>query len=216
MGRKIKTGIFRVSYADVHKSRTYEDNPPKYGVTMLFKKNDKEGMASLKKLAQETLKEQWPDEVKRKKLMKNPKFKNPFRDGDLEKPDTDGYAGTTFIRASMLDKGNGGPQVIDRKTGALLTTDDEFYSGCMAKATVTCYAFDKKVNKGIAFGLQNLLKIDDGDRFDGRSNAVDDFSDEEGFGEDLGDEVDITEETEANIEEGNDFGDSDDSEDWED
>jgi hypothetical protein len=43
-------------------------------------------------------------------------------------------------------------------------------------ATLTAYAYDTAGNIGVAFGLQNLQFVRDGEeRFDGRTNAADDF-----------------------------------------
>jgi hypothetical protein len=40
---------------------------------------------------------------------------------------------------------------------------------------VTAYAYDKAGNRGVAFGLQNIQKLKDGEAFDGRSKPEDDF-----------------------------------------
>lgn len=56
----------------------------------------------------------------------------------------------------------------------------EFYSGCYGRVSLTFYGFNVNGNKGIAAGLQNIMKTDDGEPLGGRSRAEDDFADEEG------------------------------------
>ena len=163
MAKKITTGEFRVSYANVFEPTKFEGQTPKYGVTMLFPKGT--DLSPMKKLAQEALNEKWPDKSKRPKGLRN-----PFRDGDTEKPDVDGYAGMTFVRANSKQK----PGVVDRQRNPIFT-EEEFYSGCYARATLTAYAYDHAGNRGVAFGLQNLQKLRDGEEFSGRAKAEDDF-----------------------------------------
>ena len=45
----------------------------------------------------------------------------------------------------------------------------------------TAYGYDKAGNKGVAFGLQNLQKLGDGERFSGRTAAEDDFDSVDDF-----------------------------------
>ena len=53
---------------------------------------------------------------------------------------------------------------------------DEFYSGCYGRASVNFFAFNVGGNKGIACGLNNLQKLEDGERLGGSiSSAEDDF-----------------------------------------
>jgi hypothetical protein len=66
------------------------------------------------------------------------------------------------------------PGLVDQNLQRIISTDD-FYSGCYARATITAYGYDKAGNKGVAFGLQNVQKLADGERFSGRTAAEDDF-----------------------------------------
>lgn len=100
-------------------------------------------------------------------------FKNPFRDG-AEKSHLDGYgADVLFIRFSSERQ----PVVVDQKMGALTKQSRRFYNGCYAHVSWTCYAFDRKGNKGVAFGLGNVQKYADGEQFGaGSTNPEDDFA----------------------------------------
>ena len=56
---------------------------------------------------------------------------------------------------------------------------EEFYSGCYGRASINFYAFNVSGNKGIAAGLNNLQKLEDGERLSGGSSAEEDFSDDD-------------------------------------
>jgi len=74
----------------------------------------------------------------------------------------------------------GQPGIVDQTLNRIISEDD-YYSGCYSRATVTAYGYDKAGNKGVAFGLQNLQKLGDGDRFSGRTAAEDDFDSVDDF-----------------------------------
>ena len=158
------TPEFRVSFAHVFEPHAFsEGDTAKYSVVMLFDEN--ENLDAMKKLAAATVKEKWPKG-------KPANLRNPFRKGS-EKPNLDGYEGTIFVTASSKMQ----PGVVDKEVQPIIDTN-EFYSGCYARATVTCYAYGgpgTKFTPGVAFGLQNVQKLRDGDTFSGRSKAEDDF-----------------------------------------
>jgi len=160
---KVTTPEFRVSFPAVFQSRAFEGQEPKYSVSMLFDK--KTDISELKQLAAKALKEKWPNDAERPKGLRN-----PFRDGDVEHPDKKEYAGKLFVNAKSKMR----PGVVDQNLQKIISEDD-FYAGCYARATVTCYAYDRAGNRGVAFGLQNLQKVRDGERFSGRVDAENDF-----------------------------------------
>ena len=178
---KLRTPLFRAAFTSVFKKRAYENGDEKFEITLLFPKSGKD-KADLKilKAAAKTAATETPlwDKI--------PKgLKSPFRDGD--NVEWDGFADHTFIRTSSIHR----PKIINRD-GVELMTDEEFYAGCWAYATVNAYAYDKKGNRGISFGLQNLIFIRDDEKFSGNSSAEEDFSDliEEGSGGGGGDDDD--------------------------
>ena len=172
---KLRTPLFRAAFVSVFKKRSYEDGKPKFELTLLFPRagKDKADLRSLKKAAQVAVEAEWGTDKS-----KHPEdLRNPFRDGD--KVTWDGFAGNTFIRTSSLFR----PKIINRDNQELMT-EEEFYAGCWAYATVNAYAYDTKGNKGVSFGLQNLIFIRDDEKFSGNASAEEDFSDliEEGSG----------------------------------
>jgi len=160
--KKVMSPEFRVSFPALFKPVAFQNQDPKYSVTMLIPKSA--DISKLRALAAEAVNEKWPDKNKRPKVLKH-----PFRDGDSEKPDIDGYAGHWFIKASSKMQ----PGLIDQNLQPIIA-EEEFYAGCYARATVTAYAYDN-VGQGVAFGLQNVQKLRDGAPFGGRTKAEDDF-----------------------------------------
>lgn len=172
MVKRIQTPMFRVSFPSVFEASSYEGGAPKFSVCAvwtpkLFTPKDKELWAAMKLLADEVSLEKF-----KKKLDALPaNFKKPFRDGN-EKADLEGFGeGKVFSNLSSKMR----PGIIDRDR-APITDPEDFYPGCFARATITAYAYDN-VGKGVAFGLQNLQKIKDGDRLDSRTDAAEDFGD---------------------------------------
>ncbi len=162
---KIMSPKFRVSFPSVFTPTSYEGSVEKYSITMLFDKSV--DLAQMKQLANDAMTKKWPNPADRPTVHKNP----PFRDGDKDKPETQGYANCVFVKASSKQK----PGVVDGAKNPIFD-DTEFYAGCYARATLTAYAYHHPVGgKGVAFGLQNVQKMGDGERFDGRTSADDDF-----------------------------------------
>ena len=115
-----------------------------------------------------------------KKLPKN--FKNPLRDGDAER-DGEEYQNAFFMNCSTTRK----PQVIDLVTREPVTSDDDelgVYSGCVCRASLAFFGFDKSGNKGVGVGLNNVQVLKRGARIDGGTSADSDFDEDE-------DEIDL-------------------------
>ena len=173
---KVVTGKVRFSYAHVFEPYAHEQGQEeKYSVCLLIPKEDKRTLQSIKN-AIEAAKVQgqakWGGKVP-------PTLKLPLRDGDTERPDSPEYAGMYFLNASSKNP----PGIVDRKLREIIDSS-EFYSGCYGKASINFYPFSVSGNKGIAAGLNNLQKTDDGDYLGGRSRAEDDFEALEEEGED--------------------------------
>ncbi|NLL79972.1 MAG: DUF2815 family protein [Clostridiales bacterium] len=83
-------------------------------------------------------------------------IKNPLRDGDLEKPDDEAYAGCYFVNANSATA----PGVVDADRQPIIERS-EVYSGVYGRASINFYAFNVNGNRGIACGLNNLQKIRD-------------------------------------------------------
>jgi hypothetical protein len=157
------TPEFRVSYPSVFQpSSMDEKSEKKYGITMLIPKNV--DIKPLRDLMMAAVIEKWPDAAKRPKGLRS-----PIRDGE-EKSDKEGYAGHWFIAARNSTK----PSVVDQNVQPILD-QSLFYAGCYARASITAFAYDRNGNRGVAFSLQHVQKIRDGEPFSGRTRAEDDF-----------------------------------------
>ncbi len=178
--RKATTPEFRASFAWIFKPQPpmegAQDPTPKYGVTMLFdaKARATPAYKAMQALAITALKEKFGDKIVPDgngwfKLKAGGALKNPFRDG-AEKGELEGYEGMVFVAAtSKMQPGLVGPDL------QRIISDQDFVSGHYARATVTAYGYDKAGNKGVAFGLQNVQKLRDGEAFSGRTAAEQDF-----------------------------------------
>jgi hypothetical protein len=63
---------------------------------------------------------------------------------------------------------------------APLTDPNEIYPGAIVRASLRAFGYDKAGNKGVSFALNNLQKLRDGDRLDGRVSAANEFDVVEG------------------------------------
>ena len=166
---KVITGKVRFSYAHVFQPRAVDPSQdPKYSVSLLIHKSDKTTVGKIKRAiaaAVEAGKAQWGGKVPST-------LRLPLRDGDEDKPESDEYAGHFFINASSRTR----PGVVDADLNPIVDST-EFYSGCYGRASINFYAYNVSGNRGIAAGLNNLQKLEDGDYLGGRNRAEDDFSD---------------------------------------
>ena len=164
MADKVMSPEFRVSFASVFEARSFEDKgDKKFELTALFPKTT--DLSALKTLARTAAVDKWGDKMPGD-------LRSPFRDGS-EKPDLEGYADHIFVKMTTKQR----PGVVDQGVQPIIEPSD-FYSGCYARASVTAYAYGgpgTKYRPGVAFGLQNVQKLRDGDPFSGRSNPEEDF-----------------------------------------
>ena len=72
-------------------------------------------------------------------------IKTPLRDGDLERPDDEAYAGCYFINANSASA----PGIVDSDRQPVIDRS-EVYSGVYGRASINFYAFNSNGNKGIA------------------------------------------------------------------
>lgn len=169
MSTKITTGKVRFSYANVWEPKSINGSDPKYSVSLIIPKSDTETINKIKAAIEEAKKEGAAKlGGKSGKIPAN--IKTPLRDGDEDRPDDDAYADSYFVNANSFTR----PGIVDRNIEPILDRLD-FYSGCYGQASVTFYAYAVNGNKGIAAGLQNLRKLEEGEPLGGRSRPEDDF-----------------------------------------
>lgn len=173
---KVITGKVRLSYANLFEPKSINGSEPKYSVSIIIPKSDKQQIEVIKQAienAKERDKGKWGGKIPAN-------LKLPLRDGDEERPDDEAYANSYFINANSFKA----PAVVglekDKVTGkAIPLSEEEVYSGCYARVSINFYGFNAAGNKGIACGLGNVQKIEDGERLGGGSSAEEDFEFEE-------------------------------------
>ena len=160
----------RFSYLLCWEPDSVNGGDPKYSVSAIIDKKDTKTINAIKAAIEQAKKDsvsKWGGKVPAN-------LKLPLRDGDIDRPDDEAYAGCYFFNANSRQA----PQVVDAKVQPILD-QNEVYSGCYGKISVTFYGYNSNGNRGIAAGLGNIQKLKDGESLGGRSNAADDFQTEE-------------------------------------
>lgn len=166
---KVVTGKVRFCYVNVFEPTAMnEGDTPKYNICILIPKTDTKTLEKINKAieaAKQAGKAKLAD--KNGRILAN--LKLPLRDGDEERPDDPAFEDHYFINANSMRQ----PSIVDRSLNPIMSRD-EFYSGCYGRASINFYAFNVS-SKGIAAGLNNLQKLEDGEMLAGGSTAEEDF-----------------------------------------
>lgn len=166
---KVITGKVRFCYVNVFEPTAMnEGDTPKYNICVLIPKSDTATIDKIKK-AIEAAKEAGKAKLADKNGRIPANLKLPLRDGDKERPDDPAFEDNYFINANSMRQ----PSIVDRSLNPIMSRD-EFYSGCYGRASINFYAFNVS-SKGIAAGLNNLQKLEDGEMLAGGSTAEEDF-----------------------------------------
>lgn len=166
---KVIFGPCRLSYTHVFNKYTPSDGKgePKYMTNVLIPAAEKQTIAAIKKAIEAAkasgIVSKWGGKEPKKLDM-------PLRDGDDK--DDEVYAGMLYVNA----KSNTRPGVVDRNK-APIVDEEEIYSGVWAIVSVTFYPYDTNGNRGVACGLNNIMKFKDDEKLGGRTSAENDFAD---------------------------------------
>jgi hypothetical protein len=163
---KFVTGKVRFSFVHVFEPAETLNGTLKYSTMILIPKSDKETIARFNKAF---------EECKTSNAVyfggSVPKvLKGGLRDGATERED-ETFADYYFINASSNEK----PGVVDADVNPIIS-QSEFYSGCYGRASITFFPYDVSGSKGIACGLNNVQKLEDGEKFGGATSAAVDFA----------------------------------------
>lgn len=160
----------RFSYLHCWEAVAVNGGEPKFSVSAIIDKKDTKTINAIKAAIEQAKKDslsKWGGKVPSNLHL-------PLRDGDIDRPDDPAYAGCYFFNANSRQA----PQVVDAKVQPILD-QNEVYSGCYGRISVTFYGYNANGNRGIAAGLGNIQKLKDGESLGGRSNAADDFQTED-------------------------------------
>lgn len=174
---KVVTGKVRFCYANVFEPFAMDEgDTPKYSICILIPKSDEATVTKINK-AIEAAKQAGKAKLADKNGRIPSSIKAPLRDGDEERGDDPAFEGMWFLNANSTRK----PSIVDRDLNPIMSRD-EFYSGCFGRASINFYAFNVS-SKGIAAGLNNLQKLEDGESLMGGSSAEDDFGGDNAYDE---------------------------------
>jgi hypothetical protein len=173
-GTTVVTNPVRLSYANVWEPKSINGSEPKYSVSLLIPKTDKETINAIQTAIDNAI--QGGIGTYGGKIPPKGALKLPLRDGDTERDD-EVYKGCYFINANSKTQ----PQIVDAAVAPVLDRS-EVYSGCWARVSINLYPFSASGNKGVACGLGNIQKVRDDNRLGGGSNASEDFDEFDDMG----------------------------------
>lgn len=155
-----------------------EGKDPQYSVTLLWPAGDKR-LAKLGKAIIEVAESKWGK--KAGDMLKKGQLRSPLRPGEDKEDakDAEFFEGKVFLTARSTDK----PQVVDEDLNDIIDTM-EVYSGCIGRADIWLFAYDKAGNKGVGAIVNSFQKLGDGERLSGKRPAADAFGDSEDEEED--------------------------------
>jgi len=173
--RRVITPECMLSYPHLYEPTRYDEKAAlKYSVAAVFLPGT--DLTEMKKAIVEVGGARWKDFVAG---VKSGKYHFPFH-SDPEMIAGKGYPeGAVYFNASS----DGQPGVVtlvpDPATGKPMTAEpSQVYPGVIARLSVTFYTFpagDRKGNRGVGVGLNNVQIIRDGERLDGRMAPADEF-----------------------------------------
>ncbi len=166
--RFVLTPICRCSFPNIVEKN---DMSNKHQITMMFDKDA--DLSELVAAAKAAKLKKWPGASPRG-------FQNPFlKVADMEKDERyDGYEdGMIIVRAKASYR----PGVVNIKRDPidLEDLDTYLYGGCYVRVAVSAYAYDKAGNKGVAFGMDAVMVVKDGEPLGSRVSAAEAFADVE-------------------------------------
>ena len=170
MSTRVVTGKVRFSYFSALTARKNEMNgKEEFSTQVLVPKSDTETVNQLKAAAKAALTAKFGDKIPKT-------VRNPLRDGDTEVK-SDGsplgpeYAGHYFFNTKSTAK----PGAVDAHGHDIIGSAD-IVSGDFGRVSLNAYAYDQAGNKGVSYGLNNIMLLAKGDSLGGaKPSAASDF-----------------------------------------
>lgn len=138
----------------------------KYSVSAIIPKDDTKTMDRIHQAieyAKENSIQKWGGRIPNN-------LRSPIHDGDEEKPDNPIYQNCYYINAKSKEA----PQVVDENVEPIID-QTQVYSGCSGNISIVFYGYNFSGNKGVAAGLGNIQKLEDGVPIGGPISAKEDF-----------------------------------------
>lgn len=170
----VTTGKVRLSYAHLTEPTTIEEGQEKkYSASFIIPKTDKKTIekiaTAIKAATQRGIETKWGGK-------KPANLKLPLRDGDDERSEDEAYQNAYFVNANCKQR----PFAVDQtkhEYKSLEDIEEHVYSGCYVYANISFYPFSAAGNKGIACGLNGVMKAEDGEPLSSRVSAETAFAD---------------------------------------
>ena len=164
---KLITPAFRGSFVHlVEPKAPAAGADPVYSIAIVLPKKDKDTKAFMKKLTamvDAAATDKFGQAVK--------KLKKPWKDGDEE--DRPEWEGCYVVNAKSKNR----PGIVGADLQPVVDSE-LLYSGAVYRVSVSAWAWNHATGgKGVSLNLDNVMWVENGDRFDNRSAAEDDFAD---------------------------------------
>jgi len=169
---QIITGLAIISYPALFEPKANLSGALKYSCSLLFHKTDTASIEALQSAVDAaTAKgkvDLWNNKV--------PKFRyEALRDGDAELASGEKsdkiYAGKMFLNCTS----NTAPGVVDQRAQPVMDPSI-IYAGCIVRGQLNAFPYKNSGNAGVAWGLNGIMFIKDGERLDGRQSATEAFA----------------------------------------
>lgn len=160
----------RFSFMHVFQPRPADPNnpnsKPKYDACLVVSKSDEQAVKLIRE-AEEAAKKLYTEKYGKPKS----KLKSVVYDGDVERPDDEVVSGCYYINAGSYTQ----PGLKVLENGMLVDALDEedIYSGCYGAAEINFFPYSMTNSNGIGCGLNNIVKLEDGERLGGGSRDAD-------------------------------------------
>ena len=168
------TGKARLSYVSLNQPRVpMGGGEPKFSVTVLVPKTDVTTKAridaAIKAAAQLGVSKQWNGVMP-------PVMATPVYDGDGPRANGDKFGPEckgcwVFTASSKADRR---PRIVDAQVQDIIDPS-EIYSGIYGRVGVDAYPYNRNGKRGIALGLTNVQKTEEGEPLGSVTSAEDDF-----------------------------------------
>lgn len=155
---RVVIGPVRFSYLNIWEPKSVSGGDPKYSASLIIPKSDKKLLAKINaaiNAAKEAGKAKFGGKIPAN-------LKQPLRDGDIDREEDEAYADSFFISANSAKQ----PGIVNAKREPIVDKD-EVYSGCYGYAVVNFYPYVSDASKGIAAGLEHIMKSKDGEPLGG-------------------------------------------------
>jgi len=153
MSEKLITPEFKAAYCGIFRATAPRENPEgkkKYSMRAVFPPNS--DISAMKAAVKTAIADKWGNAQPKN-------LRLPFRkNADLDNP-IPGVADDAII-CTFSANDDRRPGVVDKNLQEIID-ETEVYSGAWFRAQIRPYAYDVSSNRGVAFGLENVMKVRD-------------------------------------------------------